>query len=99
MNSKVTRYNVLLEEHFPDSDFVHVLDTVTPEFRHYHTDGLHLSQLGLKRSAALSYQSCTKFLLLTVLNTAISHLRRNIVLPKVLILILVLNRPMGSSAR
>ena len=42
VNSKVTRYNVLLEEHFPDSDFVHVLDTVTPEFRHYHTDGLHL---------------------------------------------------------
>ena len=97
VNSKVTRYNVLLEEHFPDSDFVHVLDTVTPEFRHYHTDGLHLSQLGL-RSAALSYQSCTKFLLLTVLNTAISHLRRNIVLPKVLILILVLNRSMGFSA-
>ena len=26
VNSKVTRYNVLLEEHFPDSDFVHVLD-------------------------------------------------------------------------
>ena len=92
VNSEVTRYNVLLEEHFPDSDFVHVLDTVTPEFRHYHTDGLHLSQLGL------SSQSCTKFLLLTVINTAISHLRRNIVLPKVLILILVLNRPMGSSA-
>ena len=38
VNIKVTRYNVLLEEHFPDSDFVHVLDTVTPEFRHYHTD-------------------------------------------------------------
>ena len=25
VNSKVTRYNVLLEEQFPDSDFVHVL--------------------------------------------------------------------------
>ena len=53
VNSKVTRYNVLLEEHFPDSDFVHVLDTVTPEFRHYHTDGLHLSQLGLRKVCSI----------------------------------------------
>ena len=93
VNSKVTRYNVLLEEHFPDSDFVHVLDTVTPEFRHYHTDGLHLSQLGLRKICSIILSKLYKFL-----NTAISHLRRNIVLPKVLILIPVLNRPMGSSA-
>ena len=53
VNSKVTRYNVLLEERFPDSDFVHVLDTVTPEFRHYHTDGLHLSQLGLRKVCSI----------------------------------------------
>ena len=49
VNGKVTRYNVLLEEQFPDSGFVHVLDTVTPELRHYHADGLHLSQLGLRK--------------------------------------------------
>ena len=98
VNSKVTRYNVLLEERFPDSDFVHVLDTVTPEFRHYHTDGLHLSQLGLRKVCSIILSKLYKVLAPDLLNTAISHLRRNIVLPKVLILILVLNRPMGSSA-
>ena len=53
MNSKVTCHNVLLEEHFPGSDFVHVLDTVTPEFTHYHTDGLHLSQLRLRKVCSI----------------------------------------------
>ena len=62
MNSKVTRYNVLLEEHFPDSDFVHVLDTVTPEFRHYHTDGLHLSQLGLRKVCSIILSKLYKVL-------------------------------------
>ena len=61
-NSKVTRYNVLLEEHFPDSDFVHVLDTVTPEFRHYHTDGLHLSQLGLRKVCSIILSKLYKVL-------------------------------------
>ena len=62
VNSKVTRYNVLLEEHFPDSDFVHVLDTVTPEFRHYHTDGLHLSQLGLRKVCCIILSQLYKVL-------------------------------------
>ena len=62
VNSKVTRYNVLLEEHFPDSDFVHVLDTVTPEFRHYHTDGLHLSQLGLRKVCSIILSKLYKVL-------------------------------------
>ena len=62
MNSKVTRYNVLLEEHFPDSDFVHVLDTVTPEFKHYHTDGLHLSQLGLRKVCSIILSKLYKVL-------------------------------------
>ena len=62
MNSKVTRYNVLLEEHFPDSDFVHVLDTVTPEFRHYHTDGFHLSQLGLRKVCSIILSKLYKVL-------------------------------------
>ena len=62
VNSKVTRYNVLLEEHFPDSDFVHVLDTVTPEFRHYHTDGLHLSQLGLRKVCSIILSKLHKVL-------------------------------------
>ena len=62
VNSKVTRYNVLLEEQFPDSDFVHVLDTVTPEFRHYHTDGLHLSQLGLRKVCSIILSKLYKVL-------------------------------------
>ena len=62
MNSKVTRYNVQIEEHFPDSDFVHVLDTVTPEFRHYHTDGLHLSQLGLRKVCSIILSKLYKVL-------------------------------------
>ena len=62
MNSKVTRYNVLLEEHFPDSDFVHVLDTVTPEFRHYHTDSLHLSQLWLRKVCSIILSKLYKVL-------------------------------------
>ena len=61
VNSKVTRYNVLLEEHFPDSDFVHVLDSVTPEFRH-HTDGLHLSQLGLRKVCSIILSKLYKVL-------------------------------------
>ena len=62
VNSKVTRYNVLLQERFPDSDFVHVLDTVTPEFRHYHTDGLHLSQLGLRKVCSIILSKLYKVL-------------------------------------
>ena len=62
MNSKVTHRNVLLEEHFPDSDFVHVLDTVTPKFRHYHTDGLHLSQLGLRKVCSIILSKLYKVL-------------------------------------
>ena len=62
VNSKVTRYNVLLEERFPDSDFVHVLDTVTPEFRHYHTDGFHLSQLGLRKVCSIILSKLYKVL-------------------------------------
>ena len=62
VNSKVTRYNVLLEEQFPDSDFVHVLDTVTPKFRHYHTDGLHLSQLGLRKVCSIILSKLYKVL-------------------------------------
>ena len=62
VNSKVTRYNVLLEEHSPDSDFVHVLGTVTPEFRHYHTDGLHLSQLGLRKVCSIILSKLYKVL-------------------------------------
>ena len=62
VNSKVTGYNVLLEEHFPDSDFVHVLDTATPEFRHYHTDGLHLSQLGLRKVCSIILSKLYKVL-------------------------------------
>ena len=62
MNSKVTRYNVLLEEHFPDSDFVHVLDTVTPEFRYYHTEGLRLSQLGLRKVCSIILSKLYKVL-------------------------------------
>ena len=62
MNSKVTPYNLLLVENFPDSDFVHVLDTVTPEFRHYHTDGLHLSQLGLRKVCSIILSKLYKVL-------------------------------------
>ena len=62
VNSKVTRYNVLLEEHFPDSDFVHFSDTVTLEFRHYHTDGLHLSQLGLRKVCSIILSKLYKVL-------------------------------------
>ena len=62
VNSKVTGYNVLFEEQFPDSDFVHVLDTVTPEFRHYHTDGLHLSQLGLRKVCSIILSKLYKVL-------------------------------------
>ena len=48
VNSKVIRFNELLLERFPDTEeFVTVLDPVPAEFRFYHHDGLHLSDMGL----------------------------------------------------
>ena len=48
VNSKVIHFNELLLERFADTEkFVTALDPVPAEFRFYHHDGLHLSDVDL----------------------------------------------------
>ena len=50
INSKVLDFNKLLAERFDTTEeSVHVIETIKPEPRLYHTDNLHLNYLGLRR--------------------------------------------------
>ena len=63
VNSKVIRFNELFLERFADTEeFVTVLDSVPAEFRFYHHDGLHLSDLGLSKPCGIILSNLYKIL-------------------------------------
>ena len=69
INARVTCFNELLVERFADTEeFVTVLDAVPAEFKNYHHDGLHLSDVGLTKQCRISCPIYTKLLLLLVIN-------------------------------
>ena len=50
VNLKVSEYNSLLVERFDKTEeFLEVIDTIKPEIRYFHHDGLHKSNVGIKR--------------------------------------------------
>ena len=50
INSKVLDFNKLLAERFDNTEeSVHVIETIKPELRLYHSDNLHLNYIGLRR--------------------------------------------------
>ena len=73
INSKVSRFNELLVEHYIDTEeWITVIDTIPSEIRYYYHDGLHMSHLGVtklcsiimsnlyKIIARMSYQKCSQ---------------------------------------
>ena len=63
VNSKVIRFNELLLERFADTEeFVTVLDPVPAEFRFYHHDRLHLSDVGLYKQCGIILSDLYKIL-------------------------------------
>ena len=63
INAKVTCFNELLIECFADTEeFVTVLDAVPAEFKYYHHDGLHLSDVGLTKQCSVILSNLYKAL-------------------------------------
>ena len=63
INAKVTCFNELLIERFADTEeFVTVLDAVPAEFKYYHHDGLHLSDVGLSKQCSIILSNLYKAL-------------------------------------
>ena len=63
INAKVTCFNELLIERFADTEeFVTVLDAVPAEFKYYHHDGLHLSDVGLSKECSIILSNLYKAL-------------------------------------
>ena len=63
INAKVTCFNELLIERFADTEeFVTVLDAVPAEFKHYHFDGLNLSNVGLTKQSSIILSTLYKTL-------------------------------------
>ena len=57
MNLKVSEYNSLLIERFDNTEeFLDVIDTIKLEIRYFHHDGLHISNVGLKRMRYHSFK-------------------------------------------
>ena len=62
-NAKVTCFNELLVERLPNTEeFVTVLDAVSAEFKYYHYDGLHLSDVGLTKQCSIILSNLYKAL-------------------------------------
>ena len=69
MNAKVICFNELLIERFADTEeFVTVLAAVPAEFKYYHHDGLHLSDVSLTKQCSIILSIYTKLLLLLATN-------------------------------
>ena len=63
INAKVTCFNELLIERFADTEeFVTVLDAVPAEFKYYHHDRLHLSDVGLSKQCSIILSNLYKAL-------------------------------------
>ena len=63
INVKVTCFNELPTERFADTEgFVTVLDAVPAEFKYYHHDGLHLSDVGLTKQCSIILSNLYKTL-------------------------------------
>ena len=64
VNLKVSEYNSLLVERFDNTEeFLEVIDTIKPEIRYFHHDGLHMSNVGLKRLCGIILSRLYKVLL------------------------------------
>ena len=54
INRKVALYNKLLVERFSDTEeYISVIDTVEPEVKYYHDDGLHLGHNGIRKLCSI----------------------------------------------
>ena len=54
INSKVSRFNELLVEHYLDTEeWITTIDTIPPEIRYYYHDGLHMSHLGVTKLCSI----------------------------------------------
>ena len=64
VNLKVSEFNSLLVERFDNTEeFLEVIYTIKPEIRYFHHDGLHMSNVGLKRLCGIILSKLYKVLL------------------------------------
>ena len=61
VNLKVSEYNSLLVVLTIQKNSLDVIDTIKPEIRYFHHDGLHMSNIGLKRLCGIIQSSCIRF--------------------------------------
>ena len=63
VNSKVVKFNELLDERFSvTEEFITVINTIPPEFKFYHEDGLHFSNVGLSKFCSVLLSSLSRVL-------------------------------------
>ena len=63
INRKVALYNELLVERFSDTEeYISVIDTVEPEVKYYHDDGLHLGHNGIRKLCSIILSKLYKVL-------------------------------------
>ena len=54
INRKVALYNELLVERFSNTEeYISVIDTVEPEVKYYHDDGIHLGHNGIRKLCSI----------------------------------------------
>ena len=74
VNLKVSEYNSLLVERFDNTEeFLEVIDTIKPEIRYFHHDGLHMSNVGLKRLCGIILSKLYKVLLPSHYSSNVQH--------------------------
>ena len=70
VNLKVSEYNSLLVERFDNTEeFLEVIDTI----RYFHYDGLHMSNVGLKRLCGIILSKLYKVLLPSYHSSNVQH--------------------------
>ena len=63
INRKVALYNELLVERFSDTEeYISVIDTVEPEVKYYHDDGIHLGHNGIRKLCSIILSKLYKVL-------------------------------------
>ena len=74
VNLKVSEYSSLLVERFDNAEeFIEVIDTIKPEIRYFHHDGLHMSNVGLKRLCGIILSKLYKVLLPSHHSSNVQH--------------------------
>ena len=74
VNLKVSEYNSLLVERFDNTEeFLEVIDTIKPEIRYFHHDGLYMSNVGLKRLCGIILSKLYKVLLPSHHSSNVQH--------------------------